>query len=172
MIDFHNHILPNVDDGSKSLEMSLNMLREAESRYYRCDKYGTFSTSKSWRYGYFIWTNNSRNRAYPKECNREQYQLFYLMLMSKSKINIEYTFLMINNMDSMKFSWQNKKEVQERHNITLVENPRLNKYALIILAVPHTVFLASKKFDFSSLSIPITFDLKSALPRHIHTLRL
>ena len=30
MIDFHNHILPNVDDGSKSLEMSLNMLKEAE----------------------------------------------------------------------------------------------------------------------------------------------
>ena len=29
MIDFHNHILPNVDDGSKSLEMSLNMLRHA-----------------------------------------------------------------------------------------------------------------------------------------------
>ena len=30
MIDFHNHILPDVDDGSKSLEMSLDMLREAE----------------------------------------------------------------------------------------------------------------------------------------------
>jgi protein-tyrosine phosphatase len=30
MIDFHNHILPNIDDGSKSLEISLNMLREAE----------------------------------------------------------------------------------------------------------------------------------------------
>ena len=29
MIDFHNHILPNVDDGSKSLEMSLDMLRQA-----------------------------------------------------------------------------------------------------------------------------------------------
>ena len=29
MIDFHNHILPNVDDGSESLEMSLDMLREA-----------------------------------------------------------------------------------------------------------------------------------------------
>ena len=29
MIDFHNHILPNVDDGSKSMEMSLNMLRTA-----------------------------------------------------------------------------------------------------------------------------------------------
>ena len=32
MIDFHNHILPNVDDGSKSMEMSLNMLKEAESQ--------------------------------------------------------------------------------------------------------------------------------------------
>ena len=29
MIDFHNHILPNVDDGSKSLEMSIEMLLEA-----------------------------------------------------------------------------------------------------------------------------------------------
>tara|TARA_B100000029_G_C17394561_1_gene894679 strand:+ start:262 stop:1050 length:789 start_codon:yes stop_codon:yes gene_type:complete len=32
MIDFHNHIIPNLDDGSKSIEMSLNMLREAESQ--------------------------------------------------------------------------------------------------------------------------------------------
>ena len=32
MIDFHNHILPNVDDGSESLEMSLTMLREAASQ--------------------------------------------------------------------------------------------------------------------------------------------
>ena len=29
MIDFHNHVLPNVDDGSKSLDMSLSMLRYA-----------------------------------------------------------------------------------------------------------------------------------------------
>ena len=29
MIDFHNHILPNVDDGSTSLEMSIIMLRNA-----------------------------------------------------------------------------------------------------------------------------------------------
>ena len=29
MIDFHNHVLPNVDDGSDSLEMSLVMLRHA-----------------------------------------------------------------------------------------------------------------------------------------------
>ena len=30
MIDLHNHVLPNVDDGSKSLEMSLEMLKHAE----------------------------------------------------------------------------------------------------------------------------------------------
>ena len=29
MIDIHNHILPNIDDGSKSTEMSLNMLKFA-----------------------------------------------------------------------------------------------------------------------------------------------
>ena len=29
MIDFHNHILPAVDDGSNSLEMSLNMIKNA-----------------------------------------------------------------------------------------------------------------------------------------------
>ena len=32
MIDFHNHIIPNLDDGSKSIEMSLNMLKEAQSQ--------------------------------------------------------------------------------------------------------------------------------------------
>mgnify|MGYP001188269472 CR=1 FL=1 len=29
MIDIHNHILPNIDDGSKSVEMSINMLKYA-----------------------------------------------------------------------------------------------------------------------------------------------
>ena len=29
MIDFHNHIIPNLDDGSKSVEMSINMIKEA-----------------------------------------------------------------------------------------------------------------------------------------------
>ena len=27
MIDFHSHILPGIDDGSKSVEMSIKMLR-------------------------------------------------------------------------------------------------------------------------------------------------
>ena len=35
MIDFHNHILPGIDDGSKSIEMTLNMLRIAESQGIR-----------------------------------------------------------------------------------------------------------------------------------------
>ena len=29
MVDIHNHILPNIDDGSKSMEMSINMLKYA-----------------------------------------------------------------------------------------------------------------------------------------------
>ena len=32
MIDFHNHILPNMDDGSSSLEMSLDMLENASKQ--------------------------------------------------------------------------------------------------------------------------------------------
>ena len=30
MIDFHNHIIPKLDDGSKTLEMTIKMLKEAE----------------------------------------------------------------------------------------------------------------------------------------------
>ena len=32
MIDFHNHIIPNLDDGSKSIDMSINMLKEAQAQ--------------------------------------------------------------------------------------------------------------------------------------------
>ena len=32
MIDFHNHVLPDVDDGSKNMEMTLNMLRAASNQ--------------------------------------------------------------------------------------------------------------------------------------------
>ena len=31
MIDLHTHILPNVDDGSKSVEETFNLIKEAES---------------------------------------------------------------------------------------------------------------------------------------------
>ena len=65
-----------------------------------------------------------------------------------------------------------KKEVQEEFNITLIESPILDKYKLIILAVPHAVFLEDKYFDFVSLSTTMLFDIKSALPRHIGAIRL
>jgi len=32
VIDFHNHIIPNVDDGAKSIEMSIEMLKEAQKQ--------------------------------------------------------------------------------------------------------------------------------------------
>ena len=52
MIDFHAHILPNIDDGSASMEESINLIKEAEQagftgiistshylqNYYECDE--------------------------------------------------------------------------------------------------------------------------------------
>lgn len=35
MLDFHSHILPGIDDGSKNLEMSLAMLRESSAQGIR-----------------------------------------------------------------------------------------------------------------------------------------
>ena len=32
MIDFHNHILPNIDDGAKSVEISIEMLKTAQEQ--------------------------------------------------------------------------------------------------------------------------------------------
>ena len=29
MVDIHNHVLPNIDDGSKSIDMSISMLEHA-----------------------------------------------------------------------------------------------------------------------------------------------
>ena len=42
MIDIHNHILPNIDDGSKSMEMSLNMLKFAYEQGLRYSQYCSF----------------------------------------------------------------------------------------------------------------------------------
>ena len=30
MIDFHSHIIPNIDDGSRSIEETFNLLKEAK----------------------------------------------------------------------------------------------------------------------------------------------
>ncbi len=32
MIDFHTHILPNIDDGSKSIEETFNLIKEAKKQ--------------------------------------------------------------------------------------------------------------------------------------------
>lgn len=31
MIDFHTHILPNIDDGSRSIEETFNLINEAKT---------------------------------------------------------------------------------------------------------------------------------------------
>ena len=31
MIDFHTHIIPNIDDGSRSVEETFNLIKEAKS---------------------------------------------------------------------------------------------------------------------------------------------
>ena len=41
MIDFHAHILPNIDDGSASMEESINLIKEAEQAGFT----GIISTS-------------------------------------------------------------------------------------------------------------------------------
>lgn len=35
MIDFHTHILPNIDDGSKSIEETFNLIKEAEKAGFK-----------------------------------------------------------------------------------------------------------------------------------------
>ncbi|MAC40470.1 MAG: Vi polysaccharide biosynthesis protein VipA/TviB [Pelagibacterales bacterium] len=65
----------------------------------------------------------------------------------------------------------NQNEVKEHLNITLINNPEMNLYKLIILAVPHSVFMNDKKFNIESSS-SIIFDVKSVLPRNKSVLRL
>ena len=52
MIDFHSHILPNIDDGSRNIEESIKLIKEAQQvsftgiistshylqGYYECDE--------------------------------------------------------------------------------------------------------------------------------------
>ena len=35
MIDFHTHILPQIDDGSKSVEETFKLLKEAENAGFK-----------------------------------------------------------------------------------------------------------------------------------------
>ena len=53
MIDFHNHVLPNIDDGSK---FHGNVNRDVKvcfiARYYGCSKYCTLSASKNGKWNH------------------------------------------------------------------------------------------------------------------------
>lgn len=33
MLDIHSHIIPGIDDGSKNMEMTLDMIRNAEKKW-------------------------------------------------------------------------------------------------------------------------------------------
>ena len=55
MIDFHSHIIPSIDDGSKSVEETFNLMKEAQKAGF--DK--IISTSH-YMEGYYEVTNRER----------------------------------------------------------------------------------------------------------------
>ena len=55
MIDFHSHILPNIDDGSKNIEESINLIKEAQQVGFT----GIISTSHYLK-GYYEYDENNR----------------------------------------------------------------------------------------------------------------
>ena len=38
MIDFHSHILPNIDDGSRSIEETFNLIKEVRWNLFTDEK--------------------------------------------------------------------------------------------------------------------------------------
>ena len=65
MIDFHSHILPNVDDGSKSMEETINLIKEAKESGFEA----IVSTSH-YIEGYYEVPNNEREEIL-KKINKE-----------------------------------------------------------------------------------------------------
>ena len=56
MIDIHTHILPNIDDGSKSIEETFNLIKEAKSvgfdsivQIHQKEKYGLMQYMRIWK---------------------------------------------------------------------------------------------------------------------------
>ena len=76
MIDFHTHIIPNIDDGSKSVEETFNLIREAESVGF----HKVISTSH-YMEGYYevdnkerrVWINALNEKLKLKEINVQLY---------------------------------------------------------------------------------------------------
>ena len=65
MIDFHTHIIPNIDDGSKSVEETFNLIKEAEKAGFEA----IVSTSH-YIEGYFE-TENSEKRIWINTLNEK-----------------------------------------------------------------------------------------------------
>lgn len=61
MIDFHSHILPNVDDGSTSMEETIKIIKEAEQVGFT----GIISTSH-YLQGYYEFSDEERKRILEK----------------------------------------------------------------------------------------------------------
>ena len=58
MIDIHSHIIPGIDDGSKNVEMTLEMLKNAErDGTTRNNSGNTALFARIWR------INNCRNKS-------------------------------------------------------------------------------------------------------------
>ena len=55
MVDFHSHILPNVDDGSKSVEETFNLIKEAENAGF-----DTIISTSHYIEQYYVVTNRER----------------------------------------------------------------------------------------------------------------
>lgn len=76
MIDFHSHILPNVDDGSKSVEETFELLEEAKNAGFE----GVISTSH-YMEGYYevdvaerkVWVNALSESLYKKNIDLKLY---------------------------------------------------------------------------------------------------
>lgn len=67
MIDFHSHILPNIDDGSTSMEETINLIKEAESVGFT----GIISTSH-YIENYCECSEEERTQLLNKICNQKE----------------------------------------------------------------------------------------------------
>ena len=65
MIDFHTHIIPNIDDGSKSVEETFNLIKEAEKAGF-----DTIISTSHYMEGYFE-TSNEEKRIWINTLNQK-----------------------------------------------------------------------------------------------------
>ena len=90
MIDFHSHIIPNVDDGSKSVEETFELLKEAKEAGFS----GVISTSH-YIEGYYETNVNERSiwiKAISENLSKKQIELdLYLgneIYITKNVLNL------------------------------------------------------------------------------------